>query len=410
MVKEGKGSMKLEQNVKRKDQRGHHLPLQTTPRDPARTGSHAPFGKAAQGIASSEMGAEEEESGEAGALPALESEFATDKGERFGKSTVLDIKISFNGTSFDLELSENDESRGETADGSGTQDTPSIGALSLYHSASTHEIDSTFFRASPDPKGNIFYPKSDGTPFVTNFVAEIGSEAQGTWMAAYPKKSPPALAPHVRCPTGATPEFCAMFQSGLTTCDGLCGKDETLEAANAEVPYSSRSIKDSSTSPRTPRKRISKVDPAAKSPELPDEMTAMDIVPPESTRPYFAHDKAELVQWNYTDKDGKLIGPEELYATLTEGTLVLVVRVVSLATYVIRDQKTESGVSPPGKKIYHVLIDQLKVLDRGDAEPWNPPVPEILEARVYSPMTNVFGSKSSPSLPKRARHSGAGSS
>jgi hypothetical protein len=46
-----------------------------------------------------------------------------------------------------------------------------------------------------------------------------------------------------------------------------------------------------------------------------------------------------------------LIGPEELYATLTEGTLVLVVLVVSLAAYVIRDQKTESGVSPPGKKV-----------------------------------------------------------
>jgi hypothetical protein len=114
-------------------------------------------------------------------------------------------------------------------------------------------------------------------------------------------------------------------------------------------------------------------------------MTAMDIVSPESTSSYrlifrarystnyflerkigdkyppsklsdhrglyFAHDKAELVQRDYTDKDGKLIAPEELYATLTEGTLVLVVRVVSLATYVIRDQKTESGVSPPGKKV-----------------------------------------------------------
>ncbi|KAJ7755599.1 hypothetical protein B0H14DRAFT_2585325 [Mycena olivaceomarginata] len=42
---------------------------------------------------------------------------------------MLDIKISFNGTSFDLELSENDESRGETADGSGTQDTPSVGGM-----------------------------------------------------------------------------------------------------------------------------------------------------------------------------------------------------------------------------------------------------------------------------------------
>ncbi|KAJ7894684.1 hypothetical protein B0H14DRAFT_3426713 [Mycena olivaceomarginata] len=54
-----------------------------------------------------------------------------------------------------------------------------------------HEIDSTFFRASPDPKGNIFYQKSDGTLFVATFVTEIGSEAQGTWMAAHPKKSLP---------------------------------------------------------------------------------------------------------------------------------------------------------------------------------------------------------------------------
>jgi hypothetical protein len=45
--------------------------------------------------------------------------------------------------------------------------------------------------------------------------------------------------------------------------------------------------------------------------------------------PYFAHDKAELVQWDYTDKDGKLIAPEELYAKL----------------------KTDSGVSLPDKKV-----------------------------------------------------------
>ncbi|KAJ7894685.1 hypothetical protein B0H14DRAFT_3854258 [Mycena olivaceomarginata] len=147
-----------------------------------------------------------------------------------------------------------------------------------------------------------------------------------------------------------------MFQNGLATRDGLRGKDKTLEAANAErydvtesiicgehsldadtfllarlhptykVPYSSSGIKDSSTSPRTPRKRISKVDPAAKSPELPDEMTDVDIVPPEPTDrkighkylpsklsdhrgPYFAHDKAELVQWDYTDKDGTCFTP-----------------------------------------------------------------------------------------------------
>ncbi|KAJ7884393.1 hypothetical protein B0H14DRAFT_2564444 [Mycena olivaceomarginata] len=135
--------------------------------------------------------------------------------------------------------------------------------------------------------------------------------------------------------------ICTMFQNGLATCDGLRGKEKTLEAANAEQQHQGFVH-----FPHTPRKRISKVDPAAKSPELPDEMTDVDIVPPEPTEhkigdkylpsklsdhrgPYFAHDKAELVQWDYTDKDGKLIAPEELYATL----------------------KTDSGVSLPDKKI-----------------------------------------------------------
>lgn len=54
-----------------------------------------------------------------------------------------------------------------------------------------HEIDVTFRRAKPTSRGNIYYDKLDGTPFVASFIAEIGSEAQGTWMAAYPKKSPP---------------------------------------------------------------------------------------------------------------------------------------------------------------------------------------------------------------------------
>ncbi|KAJ6612629.1 hypothetical protein B0H10DRAFT_2192374 [Mycena sp. CBHHK59/15] len=344
-----------------------------------------------------------------------------------------------------------------------------------------HEIDSTFFRASPDPKGNIFYQKSDGTPFVASFIAEIGSEGRGTWMAAYYKKSPPAhklamtdasskshrMVLALRCPTGAPPEICSMFRNGLAACDTIRGGDEIHEADNNErfdvtewingeedaraedmvllvrlhptyeVPYSSAK-QESSPSSRTPRKRISKVGPAANPDDLPHSMDEVDMAHSEPTErkigdkyppsklsdhwgPYFAHEKAELVQRDYTDKEGKLIAPEELYATLTEGTLVLVM--VSLATYVIRDQKTEKGVPLPDKKIYHVLVDRLKVLDRGDVQPWNPPVPEMPEARVYSPMTpqrkarddatdtafNAFGLKSSPSPPKRARRAGTGS-
>lgn len=40
-------------------------------------------------------------------------------------------------------------------------------------------------------KGNIYYEKSDGTPPTASPVAEIGSDAQGTWLAVYLKKTPP---------------------------------------------------------------------------------------------------------------------------------------------------------------------------------------------------------------------------
>ncbi|KAJ7882527.1 hypothetical protein B0H14DRAFT_3433330 [Mycena olivaceomarginata] len=133
-------------------------------------------------------------------------------------------------------------------------------------------------------------------------------------------------------------------------------------------------------------------------------MTDVDIVPPEPTGSYKLisrgshstndflkrkidnkyppsklfdhrgpHDKPELVQRDYTDNDGKSIAPKELYATLTKGTLVPVV--VSLATYVIKDQKTESGTLLPDKKVYHVLIDRIRVLDHGDAQPGIRPSP-----------------------------------
>lgn len=60
------------------------------------------------------------------------------------------------------------------------------------------------------------------------------------------------------------------------------------------------------------------------------------------------HDKAKLVQRDYRDADGSLIAPHELYSKLTEGTLVLVT--VSLATYVIINQKNERG-EPKDKKV-----------------------------------------------------------
>ncbi|KAJ7493972.1 hypothetical protein FB451DRAFT_1164836 [Mycena latifolia] len=134
--------------------------------------------------------------------------------------------------------------------------------------------------------------------------------------------------------------------------------------------------KDSSHVPRTPRKGISKVDPTAKSNPPADEMTDVDKVVPE-----------------IAGTPNKLI----------EGTLVIVM--VSLATYVIKDQ----GVP-------QFLTKRLRILDRGDGEAWDPAVPTIPEHQFYSPMnspqrrgrddaadtaSNNFGFKSSPSPTKK---------
>ncbi|KAJ7923972.1 hypothetical protein B0H13DRAFT_1864439 [Mycena leptocephala] len=65
--------------------------------------------------------------------------------------------------------------------------------------------------------------------------------------------------------------------------------------------------------------------------------------------------------------------PRESCTISTEGTLVLVT--VSFATYIMADQKTERGVPASDKKIYHLLVDKLKILDYGDGEPWSPTPP-----------------------------------
>ncbi|KAJ6613266.1 hypothetical protein B0H10DRAFT_1951661 [Mycena sp. CBHHK59/15] len=112
-----------------------------------------------------------------------------------------------------------------------------------------------------------------------------------------------------------------------------------------------------------------------------------------------------------------LIAHHELYRKIIEGTLVLVK--VSLVTYIITGQITENGAPKPDRKVYHILVDQLKILDYGDGEPWNVLIPSLPERRYYSPMTpkrhrdtaaddafNNFGSRSSPSPAKRGRRAG----
>ncbi|KAJ7789347.1 hypothetical protein B0H14DRAFT_2627325 [Mycena olivaceomarginata] len=98
--------------------------------------------------------------------------------------------------------------------------------------------------------------------------------------------------------------------------------------------------------------------------------------------PYWALDRAVLVQRNHKDVDGGLIAPHESNDKLTEGTLVLVQ--LKFVTYIMTDQKTEKGEPMQDKKIYHILVDRLRILDHGDGEPWYPPVPTIPERRYGS--------------------------
>ncbi|KAJ7883607.1 hypothetical protein B0H13DRAFT_2344040 [Mycena leptocephala] len=194
-----------------------------------------------------------------------------------------------------------------------------------------------------------------------------------------------------------------------------------------EAPFNN-SKEDSS---RTPRKRITKVDSASTSSQASDNTGDVNMdasqVPerqigdkyppnrlPDHQGPYYAHVNAKLPQRDYRDVDGSLIAPFEVYEKLTEGTLVLVM--VTLATYTIPGEQTDKGEVKPDKKIYHVLVDRLKILDRGDGEAWSPPVP-VMPERRYSPTTpgkrgrddaadtafESFGSKMSPSPIKKAK-------
>ncbi|KAJ6574042.1 hypothetical protein B0H19DRAFT_1253801 [Mycena capillaripes] len=196
----------------------------------------------------------------------------------------------------------------------------------------------------------------------------------------------------LRCPTDAPPELRMMFRNAVAACDGVRADDERLEAENKQVPVPQvNSGNDSSPAARTPRRRITRVSSATDFPASDGTDVVMDSTrvsngerqigdkyPPNSLPdhrgPCFAHEKAQLIQRDYRDSDGSLIAPHELYGKLIEGTLVLV-------------KTTENGAPKPDRKVYHILVDQLKILDHGDGEPWNPPIPSLPERRYYSPMT-----------------------
>ncbi|KAJ7857944.1 hypothetical protein B0H14DRAFT_2578114 [Mycena olivaceomarginata] len=68
-----------------------------------------------------------------------------------------------------------------------------------------------------------------------------------------------------------------------------------------------------------------------------------------------------------------------LYGKLTEGTLFSAQ--VSLSTYINKDYNPRFMDS----KVYHVNVEKLAILDKGDGAPWNPPSPDLPSVAPSTP-------------------------
>ncbi|KAJ7776562.1 hypothetical protein DFH07DRAFT_798577 [Mycena maculata] len=312
------------------------------------------------------------------------------------------------------------------------------------HSLAAHDFDVTFGRVVEDEKFISYVNLSNAKVFTAHLIAEIGSESEGTWMAAYPKKIPAYKLPladkasahrmiiAARCPTGAPPKLVQLYNDFMAVLDGVRTKDSDEEeqqgerfqvtewvtrsdgawdkpcdimqlrlAPTYEAPKS-RSKKES-TPPSRPRNQKSQPvpqdtdmesidnDSTAKegekdtSPAPPKERKVGDAYDPDCLPdhrgPYFAHQKSKLIQRDYKDVDGDLIAPQEVYGKLTEGTLFSAQ--ITLHTYI-----WDGNPGFPRNKIYHIYVERLKILDKGYSQAWNPSIP-------------VLPSPSAPSTPQK---------
>ncbi|KAJ7626989.1 hypothetical protein FB45DRAFT_1082011 [Roridomyces roridus] len=298
---------------------------------------------------------------------------------------------------------------------------------------SSHEFGETFVRKydAPIEKFGKFYEKTEAGDaderMLFNIVAEIGSEADGTWLAGYTKNIPSSKLPiAARVPTNAPKKLRTYFKGCVGTLDDIQSKDRqaemragtiynnvtdwvsrapsgdnvillrfapTYEARNKSRPSAGQqrplqtkkrtrpqaakakseaetdaTMEDVSDSDATDTEAASADGPMAKPIEerqVGDEYHP-DILP-EHRGSYFAHNNAVVVQRELLDENEKLIAPNEIAQTLTEGTLFIAT--VSLEFYNFKEDHYPS-------KTYHVHIDTLKVLDVGDGIPWEYPIPE----------------------------------
>ncbi|KAF8147074.1 hypothetical protein K438DRAFT_1780285 [Mycena galopus ATCC 62051] len=174
-----------------------------------------------------------------------------------------------------------------------------------------------------------------------------------------------------------------------------------------EVPHN----RDAPTANSSPHKRVAMVEeditepPAENIEREVTERKIGDLFPPsvlpEIRGDCFGLEKSRLVQRDYKDMEGNLISPAELNSKLTEGTLVLVM--VKFATYIMKDQN---------KKVYHVLIDKLRILDHGDSEPFVACVPVVpgrfpttpTKRARYDAADTAFDSFASNATPSPSKH------
>ncbi|KAJ7739228.1 hypothetical protein DFH07DRAFT_965773 [Mycena maculata] len=302
------------------------------------------------------------------------------------------------------------------------------------HSLAGHEFDVTFGRSGEDNDKNrtIFFDYvnlANSKVFSANIVAEIGSQDEGTWLAAYPKKifdsklplndesSAQRMVIAARCPTGAPPSLAKIWRSSMNAAEGVRFKDIETENEEFEVtdwvsrsdgaddkPYDIMLLrllptyeapklhgKSGGSSPRKVRPRNKDDDtlsedvnmdtPLNKIPSPKERKIGDTYNPdclPDHRGPYFAHRESKLVQRDYRDLDGDLIAPYELYEKLTEGTLFSAQ--ISMHTYIFPGKRGNTR-----SKIYHIYIDKLRIHDKGFGEAWHPPIPSLPSADPSSP-------------------------
>ncbi|KAJ7931851.1 hypothetical protein B0H13DRAFT_2308239 [Mycena leptocephala] len=304
----------------------------------------------------------------------------------------------------------------------------------------SHALDQTFFRSRPDYRGDINLQKADATPFIANFIAEIGTQEQpmnDATLKSYRK----VLA--LRCPSQSPPALRKLFRNGVAVRTAsdlrmrrrrlqradwdvvesiLCDKgegditDRIIMLARLHPTFKIQYGNSDSAIVQAPRRRITKIeDDDAEAPSdvsMEDSSSAErkigDLYPPERLPevrgPFYALERSQLRQHDYRNSDGTLISPPKIKSVLTPGTLVLVM--LKLILYVMRDQKTEKGEPKPNKKASLSYSPVPTVPAIGDHH-FSPSTP-TKKARddAADAAFDSFGSGASPSPSKRAKRSG----